>query len=118
MSHSRREQTYRDLRDSRADQDDRDREANEIIREIADRDDWDETTVRVVIPTAEIVAEHSAPPFPEFARRRTDAEVYTMDDYRRGLEVTRTDLPAMPDREPSWPQVLRMGLVDALKEVL
>jgi hypothetical protein len=122
MSHSRNSRAIRDLRDSDLrpfdvpTQAERDREANEIIRDLADRDDWDETTVRVDIPTAEIVAEHSAPPaFPEFAPRAV-AEVYTMDDYRDGLDVTQ-ELPALND-EPSWLQTIKMGIVDALKEVI
>jgi len=139
MSHSRREQTYRDLRDSRPcncdacqirheeDQAERDREATNIANELGDdpRDIGaiaqhieDADTSRVNITSmdarlAELVDEHdaSAPPFPEFARRRTDAQEF--DD----LEVTRTDLRAM-HQEPTWPQVLRMGIVDVAKEVL
>jgi len=158
MSHSRREQTYRDLRDSRPTQAERDREATEIIREIADDEGAivesvidDDTTGRVQIASmdarlAELVDAHDAsePPFPEFARRdrpcpcdaceirreedllefesmtvrrRMDGE-YDIDDFRAGLDVTQTDLPALPAQEPTWGQVLRMGIVDVAKEVL
>ena len=127
MSHSRNSQAVRDLRDSRPTQDERDREATAIANELGDDprdigaivqriDDAD--TARVHIGSmdarlAELVDEHdvSAPTFPEFARRRTDVQEY--DD----LEVTRTDLRAM-HQEPTWPQVLRMGIVDVAKEVL
>jgi hypothetical protein len=134
MSHSRREQTYRDLRDSRPTQDERDREANAILHELADIWDKeavvesvidDDTTGRVQITSmdarlAELVDEHdsSSPLFPEFARRRTDVREFDLDDFRAGLDVTQTDLPALPDQEPSWTQVLRMGIVDVAKEVL
>jgi len=127
MSHSRNSQAVRDLRDSRPTQDERDREATDIANELGDdpRDIGaivqridDDDTARVHIGSmdarlAELVDEHdsSSPPFPEFARRRGDVQEF--DD----LEVTRTDLRAM-HQEPTWPQVLRMGIVDVAKEVL
>jgi hypothetical protein len=146
MSHSRREQTYRDLRDSdlrpfdMPTQSERDRMAAEIANEIGDDPESDGAIVQRIVdndPTdrveitsmparlTELVDAHDAdaPPFPEFARRRTDAPVYDLDDYREDLDVTRTDLRAMPAiampaSEPSWPQTIRMGIADALKEVL
>jgi len=117
------------------DQADRDRLATENISELADLDDGaivdrqmdNDVTDRVQIASmdarlAELVDAHdaTAPLFPEFGPR-TEAQVYSLDDYRAGLDVTRTDWPAMPDREPSWGQVLRMAAEDvgkAIKEVL
>jgi len=120
------------------DQAERDRLATEIANEIGDAPESESAIVQRIVdndPTdrvhitsmdarlAELAQRHdaSAPLYPEFAppaRRRGDGAVYSMDDYRRDLDVTRTDWPAMPDREPSWGQVLRMGIVDAIKEVL
>ena len=117
------------------DQAERDRLATEIANEIGDDHESEGAIVQRIVdndPTdrvhitsmdarlAELVQRHdaSAPIYPEFARRRSDAKTYDLDEYRSGLDVTRTDWPAMPDREPSWTQVLRMGIVDAIKEVL
>jgi hypothetical protein len=138
MSHSRNSRAIRDLRDSQPTQAEMDREANAIISELADRDDG--AHVRATIDRdvtglvridsmgarlAEIVAEHDAastPLYPEFAteppRLAHGDIVYSLDDYRHGLDVTRVDLPSLPDREPSWGRVLRMGIVDVLAEVL
>ena len=134
MSHSRREQTYRDLRDSRPTQDERDREATDIANELGDDPDdigaivqriEDDDTARVHIDSmdarlAELVDAHDAraPLFPEFGPPATSGLLYSIDDFRAGLDVTQTDLPALPAQEPSWPQVLRMGIVDVAKEVL
>jgi len=138
MSHSRNSRALRDLRDSEPTQDEMDREANAIISELADRDDGAhvratidrDVTGRVRIDSmearlAEIVAEHDAasqPLYPEFApephRLAHGDIVYSLDEYRHGLDVTRIYLPSLPDREPSWGRVLRMGIVDAIKEVL
>jgi hypothetical protein len=138
MSHSRNSRAIRDLRDSEPTQDDRDREANAIIRDLADRDDGShvratidrDVTGRVRIDSmdarlAEIVAEHDAastPLYTEFApaphRLAPGDIVYSLDDYRHGRAVTLVDLPSLPDREPSWGRVLRMGIVDVLAEVL
>jgi len=130
MSHSRNSQAVRDLRDSRPTQDERDREATDIANELGDdpRDIGaivkridDSDTARVHITSmdarlAELVDEHdsSAPPFPEFARRRTDRE-YDLDDFRAGLDVTQTDLPVLPDQEPTWWQMLRFAAEDLTK---
>jgi hypothetical protein len=131
MSHSRNSQAIRDLRASRADQADRDREANEIIRELADLDEGacvqdaidNDVTDRVQISSmdarlSEIVDAHdaTAPLFPEFGPPETSGLLYSLEDYQAGLEVTQ-ELPALND-EPNWLQTIRMGIVDALKEVI
>jgi len=112
-----------------------DREANDILAELADRDDGAhvrttidrDVTVRVRIDSmderlSEIVAEHDAgtPPLyhefaPSPARLAPGDVVYSIEDYRHGLDATIVDLPA---REPSWPKAIAMGIVDAIKEVL
>jgi len=135
MSHSRNSRALRDLRDSEPSQADRDREANAILAELADRDDGAhvrttvdrDVTGRVRIASmdarlSEIVAEHDAastPLYPEFAqapaRLAPGDIVYSIEDYRHGLDATIVDLPA---REPSWPKAIAMGIVDAIKEVL
>ena len=121
MSHSYREQTARDIRDSRQEQNDR--EATEILNELADLDDGaiihreidNDPTVRVQITSmddrlAEILAAHDA--------RGVDVQHPRRRASDREMGVTRTDLPAMLEIEPTWGQVLRRGLVDVISEVL
>jgi hypothetical protein len=90
------------------------------------RDSWaDEPTVRVPIRSqaereAELLAQHdarTAPAYPEFA---PSGRTYTLAEYQADLETTAHEMPALPDpdREPSWRQVARMGLVDVLAEVI
>jgi hypothetical protein len=137
MSHSRNSRAIRDLRDSRPGQSEIDREATDIACAIGDSDITESEASAIVqeyidnAPTArhhivsmdqrlaELVEAHDAvaPLYPEFGPRAAN-DNYSLDDYRAGLDVTRTDLPALPAREPSWREVLRMGIVDAIKEVL
>jgi hypothetical protein len=80
-------------------------------------DSWsDEPTVVQRTPTdAELMAA-----IPEFAHAARSQRVYSLADYRADLETTQHDLPALPDTadEPSWGQVIRMGVRDVLMEVL
>jgi len=89
-------------------------------------DSWsgDEPTVRCEIPSqaeqeARILAAHDAraPQFPEFAPA---GRTYSVAEMRADLETTQPEMPALPDpdREPSWRQVLAMGVKDIFSEVL
>jgi hypothetical protein len=80
-------------------------------------DSWsDEPTAVQRTPTdAELLAA-----MPEFVPSTRSHRVYSLAEYRAGLDVTHVDLPALPDpaADPSWRQVIRMAVKDVIKEAI